>query len=118
LDDGRFAIGWQIDIRKISQRIFADEKWYLERPEQEEQITGVLATVTPPSGPAGRPALSFALERIEGCDLQVYAAGIENVLCALVGRQISIRGKVIDFHQAGFAIELWIGEIETLPTEG
>jgi hypothetical protein len=107
-----------IDIRKISQRIFADEKWYLERTEQEEQFTGILESVTPPSGPAGRPALSFVLRRVEGCDLQVYAAGIENVLCALVGHQISIRGKLIHFNQVDFAIELWIGEIETLPTEG
>jgi len=74
--------------------------------------------VTPPSGPAGRPALSFVLRTVEGFDLQVYVAGIENVLWALVGRQISIRGKLIDFNQVGFAIELWIGEIETLPING
>ena len=94
------------------QRVFAYESWYLERDEPEEQFVGILEPVTPPSGPAGRPALSFVL-RTEARDLPVYAAGIERVLGALAGRPVSIRGKRIDFQRHGFAIELWIGEIIT-----
>lgn len=95
------------------QRLFAGEAWYLERPEQEERFVGTLEPVTPPSGPAGRPTLSFVLRRTGADDLPMYAAGIESVLGALAGRPVSIRGKRIDFQRAGFAIELWIGEIES-----
>jgi len=96
----------------LAQRAFAGEAWYIERPEPEEQLTGILEPVTPPFGPAGRPALSFVLRRTGAGDLPVYAAGIESLLGALAGRPVSIRGKRIDFQRAGFAIELWIGEIE------
>jgi hypothetical protein len=101
----------------LSQRVFAGKTWYLERPEPEEQLAGILESVTPPSGPVGRPALSFVLRRTGAGDLPVYAAGIERVLGALAGRPVSIRGKRIDFQRAGFAIELWIGEIEAGSTE-
>jgi hypothetical protein len=96
----------------MRQQLFAREAWYIDRPEPEEQLAGVLERMTPPGGPAGRAALSFVLRRAGDADLPVYAAGVEHALGALEGRSVSIRGKRVDFQNAGFAIELWIGEIE------
>ena len=95
----------------MSQCVFADQAWYVERQEKEEQFVGVLEPVAPPSGPAGRPGLSFVLRRERAEDLPVYSAGIEPVLSALAGHRVSIQGKRIDFQRAGFEAELWIGEI-------
>lgn len=97
----------------MTERVFADKGWYAERPELEESLSGILERVTPPSGPAGRPALSFVLRRSGAVDLPVYAAGIEGVLDGFAGRPVSIRGKRVDFERPGFATELWIGEIVT-----
>jgi hypothetical protein len=99
------------DGKEVGQRVFAGKAWYVERPEPEELLAGILERVRPPSGPAGRPALSFVLRRAGAGDLPVYAAGVERVLGAFAGRPVSIRGKRVDFERAGFAIELWTGEI-------
>jgi len=101
----------------LSQCVFADQEWYVERQEKEEQFVGFLEPVAPPSGPAGRPALSFVLRRAGAEDLPVYSAGIERVLSALAGHRVSIQGKRIDFHRAGFEAELWIGEIVLSDTQ-
>jgi len=101
----------------LSQCVFADQEWYVERQEKEEQFVGVLEPVAPPSGPAGRPALSFVLRRAGAEDLPVYSAGIERVLSALAGHRVSIQGKRIDFHRPGFEAELWIGEIVLSDTQ-
>lgn len=106
-----------IDPRKLPKRVFASEAWYIERPEQEQQFIGILEPMTSTSGPAGRPALSFVLKRTAADDLLVYAGGIEKVLASFSGCLVFIRGKQIDFKQAGFAVELWIGEIRTEPTK-
>ncbi len=96
----------------MGQRVFAGKAWYAERPEPEERFAGILEPVQPPSGPAGRPGLSFVLRRAGAADLPVYAAGVERVLGAFTGRPVSIRGKRVDFESAGFATELWAGDIE------
>jgi hypothetical protein len=96
----------------LAQRIFADKAWYLERPEPEEQFSGILEPVTPPSDPAGRPALSFILRNTRVGDLPVYAAGKERVLGEFAGRPILVCGKRIDFQRPGFEVELWVGEIK------
>jgi len=96
---------------EVTQRIFASEPWYLERSEPEEQFTGFLEPVMSPSGPAGRPALSYVLHTHRG-DLPVYAAGVEEFLKSLVGLPVIVRGKRISFPLARIATELWIGEIQ------
>jgi hypothetical protein len=95
----------------MGQRVFANEGWYIERPEPEEQLAGTLEPVTVPLGPAGRPALSYLL-RTAGEELPVYAAGVELILGSLAGCSVNVLGKRIDFSYAGFATELWIAEIE------
>ena len=96
----------------MGQRVFAGKAWYVERPEPEEQLAGILERLKPPSGPAGRPSLSFVLRRSGAADLPVYAAGVERMLGAFAGRPVFIRGKRVDFERAGFGNELWTGEIE------
>lgn len=95
----------------MTKQVFADERWYIERPEPEEHFTGTLEPVKPPSGPAGRPALSYILRTGSG-ELSVYAVGIEELLGSFAGITVSIIGKCIDFTHDGFALELWIGEIK------
>ena len=99
----------------MPQHVFANKEWYIERPEPEERLTGTLEPVTSPSGPAGRPALSYVLLTGAG-KLPVYAAGVERLLGSLVGRPVIVLGKRIDFSPAGFVMELWIGEIEISPS--
>jgi hypothetical protein len=98
----------------MAKPVFAGEEWYRERPEPEEQFAGTLEPVTLPSGPAGRPALSYIL-RTGDEDLPVYAAGAAPLLGSLVGHQVIVLGKRIDFTLSGFGMELWIGEIEVVP---
>ena len=95
----------------MAQRVFANEKWYIERSEPEERFAGTLEPVTPPSGLASRSALSYVLRTGVG-ELPIYATGIEGLLGSLVGRPAIIRGKPIDFSSVGFTVEVWIGEID------
>lgn len=97
----------------MHQRIFREKAWYIERQEREEHFAGIIESLTPASGPANRPSLSFVLRRLGQPDLPIYAAEIESILKKFVGRKVSIVGKQIDFQQQRFSTELWIGEIFT-----
>jgi hypothetical protein len=95
----------------MAQQVFSNEVWYIERPEPQENLTGILEPVTLTYGPDNRPALSYLFRMGDGV-LPVYAAGIEGLLRSLAGHPVIVLGKRIDFSTLGFSIELWIGEIE------
>ncbi len=90
--------------------IFAQQVWYLDRPEPEQVWQGVLEPREVVHGPNTRDALRFALVTPDG-DLPVYAAGVENVLSRYSGQNVSIIGRWVDLSAEGFSTELWIGTI-------
>jgi hypothetical protein len=74
----------------------------------------VLRRRRPPSGPAGRAALAYALEG-EGRSLDVYAANVEEVLAGFVDRTVVASGKLVDLSDEGFGKELWLASIRVVP---
>lgn len=94
----------------MTNKIFADKDWYLERPEPEETVHGILQPRAVNPGPGGRPALAYVLSQ-PGGELPVYSAQIESLLEDLAGLPITLRGKRVDMRAEGFGVELWIGEI-------
>ena len=88
--------------------MFANESWYIERPEPEVRREGVLAPHPHAVGPGSRGGLNFVLSGLDGTDL-VYAAGVEDRLARLVGRTIVVHGKLVPVDGV---VELWIGSIE------
>lgn len=90
--------------------IFADESWYRARPEREEEYTGTLRKVQPPSGPNSRSALRYTFQT-GSQSLAVYAPSAIRQLDRAAGSRITARGKLVDLRSEGFGVELWIGSI-------
>jgi hypothetical protein len=90
--------------------VFAEESWYRERPEREEQRVGVLRKTQPRTGPNSRSALRYTFQDRKAI-LPVYApaeiANIERV----IGKRITAVGKTVDLRSEGFGLEFWIGSI-------
>ena len=91
--------------------IFANENWYRERPEPEQEQTGVLERRKPATGPNSRSALRYNF-RAGKRSLAVYAPGADR-LGRLVGMPITALGKVVDLRSEGFGVEFWIASIRS-----
>lgn len=100
------------DKEAIELEIYAGEAWYRARSEPEVLWRGVLQPREVELGPGARQALLYQLITEEG-DLAVYAANAQPRLEPLVGRQVSVVGKLVDLSDEGLGQELWIASIET-----
>ena len=92
--------------------IFANESWYRERGEPEQELTGTLRKSQPVEGPDTRSALIYTLETGTQ-SFAVYAAGVKGKLDRFTGMRVTVRGKLIDLRGEGFGMELWIATIRT-----
>ena len=92
------------------REIYANADWYRARQEPEKLWRGVLRERDVTVGPASRTALLYTLIT-ENSQLLVYAAKVGRQLASLVGRQVLVRGKLVDLSGEGFGQELWIGSI-------
>lgn len=92
------------------QTIHAGKDWYRERPEREETWQGELSPREAPLGPAGRPALRYALRTAEG-EIAIYDPTNSPALRQLAGEMVVVHGKLVDLEAEGAGKELWIGEI-------
>jgi hypothetical protein len=90
--------------------IYAEADWYRERSEPEKEWRGVLREREVKVGPATRTALTYKLVR-DDQELPIYAANVAPKLAPFVGRQVLIRGKLVDLSKEGFGRELWIASI-------
>jgi hypothetical protein len=91
--------------------IFANESWYHERPEPEQEQTGILERRKPETGPNSRSALRYSF-RARKRSLDVYAPGTDR-LSRFVGAPITALGKIVDLRSEGFGVEFWIASIRT-----
>lgn len=96
--------------------IYAREDWYLDRAEPEKSWRGVLAPREIVQGPGARQALVYELIADEG-SVAVYAANAQDQLEPFLGREVLIRGKLVDLREEGFGEELWIASIKVLDAE-
>lgn len=92
--------------------IFANESWYRERREPEQEFTGILRKSQPVEGPDTRNTLIYTLET-NTQSFAVYAAGVKEKLDRLTGMRVIIRGKLVDLRSEGFGVELWIATART-----
>ena len=95
--------------------VYARVDWYRTHPEPERSWRGILRERPVAGGPGERAALRYALVVAEGPTLAVYAAGVEQLLAAFVGREVIVHGKRVDLTTEGFGPELWIGAIAVVP---
>ncbi len=91
--------------------IYGQADWYLARAEPEKAWRGVLRERQVTVGPATRTALAYALVTDEG-DLPVYSAQLVATLAPFVGRQVLVRGKLVNLSSEGAGEELWIATIQ------
>lgn len=91
--------------------IFANESWYHERPEPEQEQTGILERRKPETGPNSRSALRYSF-RARKRSIDVYAPGTDR-LSRFVGAPIIALGKIVDLRSEGFGVEFWIASIRT-----
>src|SRR6476661_8725164 len=89
--------------------IFANESWYQERPEPEQEQTGILEKRKPETGPNSRSALRYSF-RAGQRSLDVYAPGADR-LSRFVGAPVTALGKIVDLRSEGFGVEFWIASI-------
>lgn len=90
--------------------VFARERFYEERPELEEVLHGILRAVPVREGPNTR-SLPFALATPDG-DYGVYVSGVDEAsLQPFVGREVTVRGKLIDQSVEGYGVEVWMASI-------
>jgi hypothetical protein len=85
-----------------------DESWYLERPEPQVVLNGVLRRRDVVTSPGGRDRLLFELEGATGERLVIYGPRAEAALDRLVGHTVEIAGKLVELTGEGFGQELWI----------
>jgi hypothetical protein len=97
-------------------QVFAEKSFYLERPEPEEILIGVLQLAHVREGPNTRD-MPFRL--VVGADkLKVYVAGLDvETLRPYVGHEVEVVGKRIDQRIEGYGIEIWIATIENSVSE-
>jgi len=105
------------DLRKVNPggwvKLFADEDWYKNQKGQEHQFTGVLTAVKQ------APNMATTLQRKSFYSLDSYVkrvvyTGAKNVdaLDVLVGKTVTIRGKVVNIELEGRALrEIWPASI-------
>ena len=93
------------------QKVFADADWYVARSETEQEWRGVLRERPVTLGPASRAAVSLELVVDGRAPLPVYVANAKSQLTRLIGRRVTIRGKLVDLTNEGYGHELWIGWI-------
>ena len=58
----------------------------------------------------GRTRLLFELVRSHGRPLPIYGPEAEEVMAELVGRQVRLRGRIVDLAE-GSGPELWVAEL-------
>lgn len=92
--------------------IYAEEDWYRDRAEPEQQWSGILRKREPDPGPSARQALLFTLESGDR-RLLIYAAGVTAKLAPFSGRRVTARAKLVDLRSEGYGLELWIATIQT-----
>ena len=90
--------------------IDADEPWYRERSEAEQEWRGVLRKREREGGPGSRDSLRFMLQTRDRV-LTVYGAGAGGRLSRFTGKRIVARAKLVDLRSEGFGQELWIGSV-------
>lgn len=90
--------------------IFGKAEWYIDRPEPEQEWSGVLREREVSAGPASRVAVIYTLVS-EDKRLPVYAANVERQLASYVGFPVILRGKLVDLSDEGYEKELWIASI-------
>jgi hypothetical protein len=86
--------------------------WYRERPEPEEVIVGVVRAHETGASPMGRTRLLFELDQDEGAPLPIYGPHAEATLAEVVGRRVSVRGRVVDMTGEGSGPELWVAMVD------
>jgi len=91
--------------------VYARTDWYRSRPEPERVWSGALQERSEVLGPGSRGGLAYTLIT-EQAWLNVYAANVKEVLEPFVGRQVLIRGKLVNLRNEGEGQELWIASIE------
>jgi hypothetical protein len=92
------------------KEIYAQADWYLERPEHEVEMRGMLQRRKVPLGPNTRSAVSFMLIENER-EIPVYAATMEQRLTPFVGRRVLATGKLVDLSSEGYSTEFWPASI-------
>ena len=97
-------------------QVFAEKSFYLERPEPEEILIGVLQLAHVREGPNTR---DMPIRLIVGTNkLNVYVAGLDvETLRPYVGHEVEVVGKRIDQRIEGYGIEIWIATIENSVSE-
>jgi hypothetical protein len=107
------AVGWcdhATTVHNDWQTLYANEEWYRSRAEPERTWQGRLETKKTVEGPNSRTAVRFALITTNE-SLSIYAPTHNNGLRRFVGRQVRIRGKLVDLSGEGYGKELWPGFI-------
>jgi hypothetical protein len=90
--------------------LHAQKAFYRERPEAEQEMTGVLREMPVRTGPDTRE-FPFQFER-PGETLPVYVTGAEtDLLRPLAGRRLRVVGKRVDLRAEGAGCELWIATL-------
>lgn len=93
-------------------QVFSGKTFYLERPEPEEVIIGVLQVASVRGGPNTRD-MPFKLV-VGQNEYSVYVAGFGyDVLRPYVGYEVEVVGKRIDQRTEGYGIEIWIATVST-----
>lgn len=82
--------------------VLESDKAYQARGETTVSQSGVLTYV-----PGGGPGDRWLPYRLDG--VLLYAGSKESVLEPLVGKILSVRGKIVD---VGYGPELWVGSLE------
>jgi hypothetical protein len=94
---------------KEAVNIFADQVWYLQRPEVEQTFLGILERRNQTDTPSGRLGLKYAL--VSDQTHVVYAAGAEQRLEPFVTKAVVVQGKLVDLRSEGFGLEVWMAKI-------
>jgi hypothetical protein len=93
-----------------SLTLYAQKSFYRERPETEQEWTGILRASPVRTGPNTRE-FPFRFE-LPGETLPVYGTGPEeDLLRSLVGHRLRVVGKRVDLRAEGAGFELWIATL-------
>lgn len=93
-----------------SLTLHAQKAFYRERPEAEQELTGILRSAPVRTGPNTRE-FPFQFE-LPTETLPVYVTGSEvDLLRPFVGRRVRVVGKRVDLRAEGAGFELWVATL-------
>jgi hypothetical protein len=88
-----------------------EPRWYVEQPEPEAWLTGRLHHEPGGDGPMGRTGARHIVEVAAGERVPLYAPQLDAQLTPRIGREVRLRGKLVDLRGEGLGVELWAVEV-------